>query len=172
MKSKSAVCAMGALAIGLALGSFAQAETDVSHKLLQPQDIQWGPGPAALPGGAEAAVLFGDPNKDGLFALRVRIPKDYYIAPHTHAKAEVVTILSGRFSLGMGSKANRASTQHVGAGGFVSIQPEIPHYVFADEETVLQITSTGPWGINYVDPKDDPRLNIAPRHKEGLGLQD
>jgi hypothetical protein len=29
--------------------------------------------------------------------------------------------------------------------------------VFTDEETVVQINSTGPWGINYVNPKDDPR---------------
>jgi hypothetical protein len=30
------------------------------------------------------------------------------------------------------------------------------HYAFTDEETVVQINSTGPWGINYVNPKDDP----------------
>jgi hypothetical protein len=30
------------------------------------------------------------------------------------------------------------------------------HYAFTDEETVVQINSNGPWGINYVNPKDDP----------------
>jgi hypothetical protein len=31
------------------------------------------------------------------------------------------------------------------------------HFVFFDEDTVIQLNSTGPWGLSYVDPKDDPR---------------
>jgi hypothetical protein len=31
------------------------------------------------------------------------------------------------------------------------------HYAHVDEETVVQISSTGPWGINYINPADDPR---------------
>ena len=27
----------------------------------------------------------------------------------------------------------------------------------AEEDTVVQLNSTGPWGVNYVNPKDDPR---------------
>jgi hypothetical protein len=27
----------------------------------------------------------------------------------------------------------------------------------ADEETIVQISTTGPWGLTYVNPKDDPR---------------
>ena len=42
------------------------------HTIVPPQEIKWGPAPAVLPPGAEAAVLFGDPGKEGLFALRLR----------------------------------------------------------------------------------------------------
>ena len=45
----------------------------------------------------------------------------------------------------------------------MAMPPQVAHYVFSDEETVLQITSDGPWAIDYIDPKDDPRLNVAPR---------
>jgi len=31
------------------------------------------------------------------------------------------------------------------------------HHFAAADDTVVQINSTGPWGINYVNPKDDPR---------------
>ena len=31
------------------------------------------------------------------------------------------------------------------------------HQFTADEDTVVQVNTTGPWGINYVNPKDDPR---------------
>lgn len=148
-------------------GSMAFAETAGAHRVILPQDIEWGPAPASLPAGAEAAVLYGDPSKEGMFALRVKIPKDYLIPPHTHPQAEVVTVISGEFRLGMGSKADRAAASPIAAGAFVSMPPKVAHYVFADQETIVQITALGPWAIDYLDPKDDPRLNIAPREEHG-----
>ena len=38
----------------------------------------------------------------------------------------------------------------------------VVHYVFVDEDSVIQINAMGPWDIDYVNPKDDPRLNVAP----------
>ena len=37
------------------------------HKLLTTQDIKWGLAPSSIPAGAQVAVLYGDPSKDGLF---------------------------------------------------------------------------------------------------------
>jgi hypothetical protein len=54
------------------------------HKVIQPQEVKWGPAPAALPAGAQVAVLFGDPSKQGFFAMRLKAPKGYSIAPHSH----------------------------------------------------------------------------------------
>jgi hypothetical protein len=31
------------------------------------------------------------------------------------------------------------------------------HYAFTKEEAIIQLHGMGPWGINYVNPKDDPR---------------
>ena len=28
---------------------------------------------------------------------------------------------------------------------------------FAKEETIIQVNAEGPWGINYINPADDPR---------------
>src|SRR5947207_11536500 len=66
------------------------------HKLIAPQDIKWGPAPPSVPPQAQAAVLYGDPGKEGMFAFRLKLPKDYHIAPHTHPKPEIVTVISGR----------------------------------------------------------------------------
>jgi hypothetical protein len=33
----------------------------------------------------------------------------------------------------------------------------MPHYAWFTEETVLQLHGTGPQGVTYVDPADDPR---------------
>src|SRR4051794_35802456 len=69
--------------------STAPAQTTDVHQVVSPQEVKWGPAPAVLPPGAEAAVLLGDPGKEGLFALRLKFPKGYRIAPHTHPVLEV-----------------------------------------------------------------------------------
>jgi quercetin dioxygenase-like cupin family protein len=150
------------IGVAAACGSAAVAETIDTHKVFLPQDIKWGPTPPSLPTGAEAAVLYGDPAKEGLFALRIKAPKDYRIPPHTHSKPEVITVISGKFSLGMGPAADRATVESLPAGSFSSMPPGVVHYVFVDEESVVQINATGPWDIDYVDPRNDPRLNVAP----------
>ena len=54
------------------------------HSVVTPNDVKWEAAPPVLPKGAEAAVLYGDPSKDGVFAMRVKFPAGYIIPPHTH----------------------------------------------------------------------------------------
>lgn len=146
------------IAVALAgVAATASAGTMEGHAIVSPQEIKWGPAPAALPYGAEAAVLFGDPTKEGLFALRLKLPAGYSVPPHTHPVDEVVTVISGTFNLGMGETAERSSAQPLPAGSFFALPPGTAHYVFIDAETVIQISTTGPWGLTYVNPADDPR---------------
>jgi quercetin dioxygenase-like cupin family protein len=102
-------------------------------------------------------VLYGDPSKEGLFALRLKLPKGYRLAPHTHPKPEIVTVISGTFRLGMGEIADRSKGQPLSAGSFFGFPPGMAHYAFADDDTVIQLNSTGPWALTYVNPADDPR---------------
>ena len=81
----------------------------------------------------------------------------YHIPPHTHPKPEVVTILSGTLRLGEGAIADQSKANPLPAGSFFVMSPGMRHYVYADEETVLQLNSNGPWGLTYVNEKDDPR---------------
>jgi hypothetical protein len=127
------------------------------HQVVTPQDIRWSPGPASVPRGAEMAVLYGDPVKEGPFSMRLRLPANYRIPAHSHPVPEIVTILSGTFRLGAGSEADKEKTQALPAGSFFAVQPGSPHFVYIDEVTVVQINSNGPWGINYVNPSEDPR---------------
>ncbi|MBA3510511.1 cupin domain-containing protein [Sphingomonas sp.] len=127
------------------------------HKIVAADQVSWGAGPPSLPAGAQAAVLHGDPAKEGLFVLRLKMPAGYSIAPHTHPKPEIVTVVSGAFNVGMGETADKAKAQRLAAGSFFAFDPGMAHYAHADEETVIQINSTGPWGIDYINPADDPR---------------
>ena len=108
----------------------------------------WGTGRGAL----------GDPSKEGLFVLRLKFPKGYRVAPHTHPVPEVITVLSGSFGLGMGGTADQRKAQPLSAGSFFALPPGMVHHVSIDEDnTVIQISTTGPWDLIYVNPKDDPR---------------
>jgi quercetin dioxygenase-like cupin family protein len=89
--------------------------------------------------------------------MRLKLPKDYAIPPHTHPKPEIVTVISGTFKVGMGDTADKSKATALAAGGFFAFPPGMTHFAFTDEETVIQLNSTGPWALTYVNPKDDPR---------------
>jgi quercetin dioxygenase-like cupin family protein len=139
------------------IASTAPADTMKGHTIVPPQEIKWGPAPAVLPPGAEAAVLFGDPSEEGLFVLRLKLPRGYRVAPHEHPVDEVITVISGTFRMGMGEVADQRKARPLPAGSFFALPPGMAHYVFTDEETVVQISTVGPWGLTYINPKDDPR---------------
>jgi quercetin dioxygenase-like cupin family protein len=137
--------------------SIAPAQTTDAHKIVSPQQIKWGPAPAAYPPGAQVAVLHGNPGNDGPFVTRLKFPKGFQIAPHWHPTLEVVTVISGTFRLGMGETADPGKAQALPAGSLIVLPPQMAHFASADEETVVQINANGPWGTTYVNPKDDPR---------------
>lgn len=131
---------------------------DVSdHAIHQPSEVPWQAGPSSLPEGAEFAVLEGDPSSEGYFALRIRMPDGYVIPPHWHPVQERVTVLSGAFRLGMGEAVDAQQAERLPAGSYFSLAPRMPHFAVVEGETVIQLTSVGPWQINYINPNDDPR---------------
>ena len=58
--------------------------------------LKWGPAPPVFPKGAQIAVLSGDPFKDGLYVVRLKMPANYKIAAHWHPTSEYVTIVRHR----------------------------------------------------------------------------
>jgi hypothetical protein len=127
------------------------------HLIYRPADIEWRAGPGSLAAGAEFYVLEGDPAEAGVFTMRIRMPDGFVIAPHTHVGVERVTVLSGTFHLGMGPTMERAAAQALPAGSHFSLPRGMQHYAVMEGETVIQLTSIGPWEITYVNPADDPR---------------
>jgi quercetin dioxygenase-like cupin family protein len=117
----------------------------------------WRKGPPSLPEGAMMAVLEGDPTKAGPFVFRLKIPDGYRVPPHTHPKTERVTVISGTFNIGMGDMVDDKATKPMPAGSYGYWEAGMKHFVWAKGETVLQFHGAGPWSINYVNPKDDPR---------------
>jgi len=121
---------------------------------------EWKAGPPSLPPGAQMVVLEGDPTKPGPFVFRVKVPDGYRIPLHTHPKTERVTVLQGTFHIGMADSKehmddSQAKAMKTGTYGYWAAG--MKHFVFVKGETIAQFHGDGPWIINYVDPRDDPR---------------
>ncbi|MEX2382782.1 MAG: cupin domain-containing protein, partial [Opitutales bacterium] len=127
------------------------------HALYHADEIDWHDGPDSLPEGSQIAVLEGDPTQEGFFTARLKFPADYRIPPHTHPRTERVTVLSGEFKLGMGREFDEEDTVSLSEGAFFTMPAGMEHYVQTGSETTIQLTGVGPWGIEYVNPEDDPR---------------
>ena len=127
------------------------------HGLFTPTDIKWMDAPNALPAGAKLAVLEGNPFAPGLYTMRLSMPAGYKIPPHWHGKVEHVTVISGKFNLGMGEKFDESKGNAMTVGTFGFLPPQMKHFAWASEATVIQLHGEGPWEINYVNPSDDPR---------------
>jgi quercetin dioxygenase-like cupin family protein len=82
--------------------------------------------------------------------LRLRFPKGFKVAPHTHPDSREVTILSGTFATGYGEKFNAANLRILPAGSFYTEPANVPHYIEIMEDTVLQITGIGPSGRKFL----------------------
>ena len=157
MKIASAF-AMGWIAL-CGIAPFASAG-DV-HTVIAPNDVKWGPAPDVLPPGAEAALLFGDPSKEGLFVLRLKFPAGYRVAPHIHPVDEVLTVMSGSFSMGMGENADRSKAQTLPAGSFLPFL-QAWHTTSSSTKTRSdKFTPTVRGDLVYINPKDDPRREVA-----------
>jgi anti-sigma factor ChrR (cupin superfamily) len=129
--------------------------------VVTPDKIQWGPAPAVFPPGAQFAVLAGDPAKPGPFVVRIKTPDGYRIMPHWHPTAESVTVLSGEFHVGMGDKFDESSMTTLPPESLAVVPPHHNHYAMAKGDTVVQISSTGPFKLVYVNPADDPSKGQA-----------
>lgn len=132
--------------------------SEKSHTVVPGDAVGWGPAPASLPPGAQAAVLHGSPSKEGPFVLRLKFPAGFVVPPHRHSKDELVTVISGRFSIVAGDKVDRASFRALPAASFVHLPSGLTHYAIAETESVVQINGVGPFDVNYINPKDDPRM--------------
>ncbi|MBI4564397.1 MAG: cupin domain-containing protein [Planctomycetes bacterium] len=114
-------------------------------------------GPPALPPGAQFAVLEGNPKEAEFFTMRLKLPAGYKVPPHQHPAIERVTVLSGQLHVALGDTFDPSKAKELKAGSYMKIPPRTNHYAFTKEETILQLTTIGPWEVIYVNPADDPR---------------
>ena len=124
--------------------------------LVTPEQVAWTDSPVIA--NAKGALLAGDPSKAEMTVLRVKLPPHCKHPPHTHPFSEVATVLSGRLGYGLGETFDTSKGWVLEAGTFAVVPAKRSHYIWTDdEEAIVQIQFVGPFGIEYVNPADDPR---------------
>lgn len=98
-------------------------------------------------------------DRDQVFGVFFQcVPDEGFISPHWHPNVERVTVISGTFYLGHGEEMDRDAAERLEPGSYTSMPAGMRHFAFVEGETVIQLTSVGPWKIHYINPEDDPRL--------------
>lgn len=161
MRVTASILTALALAATATLGVSARADAPATPgaMIMLPGEsaIQWSQSPPSLPHNTRISVLSGDPAKPGPFVLRLTVPADTVIAPHTHNTPESLTVLSGLIWHDMGKTIDKARGQEMSTGGFVFLPADMPHSLWtASAPAVIEVSGTGPFGLNYINPADDP----------------
>jgi hypothetical protein len=136
------------------------SEVPEGERSVPPSQVRWETPPAfaGLPEGVMIAFIDGLPPLKRPFTFQLRFPPNSGLMPHTHPATTRITVLSGKMLMGMGTEFDRSALTAIPAGQLIYDVKGTPHYVWFDEETIIQFRGMGPFGIDYLDPADDPRL--------------
>ncbi len=129
---------------------------DGKHIMINEEDLEWSDIASMAPP-AKITVIEGDLSEEEPFTFRLRLPAGYIVAPHIHPAYERVTVLKGTFHFAHGREFDRDKTMALRRGGVAIMPPGDPMFGYTEEETIIQLHGTGPWGIVYINPEDDPR---------------
>ncbi|HTA52940.1 MAG TPA: cupin domain-containing protein [Candidatus Acidoferrum sp.] len=160
-RSRLAATAIAALVSFGAAGSLGSAESRAAHPAPPdlnpnyvtyelPGQVKW----TGRAGAAETAVLMGDPSKEGLYIELVKWYPHNNSRPHFHPNDRYITVLSGTWWVGSGTKYDPDSMVAMPAGSYVVDLAKQPHYDGARDETaVIEIVGEGPATITPAEQK-------------------
>jgi len=126
-------------------------------KAIVPENIDW-KSFAALPPSVRLAVIVGQPSEPGPYVIRVKVPRGLKLMPHRHPEDRIYTVISGVFYIGLGDEFDDDKLEAYPPGAVIVLPGNTSHFHWAKSgEYVAQVNAVGPLGLEYVNPKDDPR---------------
>ena len=144
---------MRRILLGLAL--LAGSGFGQEMKIVKVEDLVWKEHPVFK--GAQTVILVGDPTKAETIVQRTKFPPHYRVPPHTHPYAEVVTVLSGNYWNSFGQSFDKSKGIELHPGSVFVLPAGHAHYTWTeDTEVIVQVNFTGPGGVTFINPADDP----------------
>jgi len=129
------------------------AASEQSHGVVTQDGLKWGP----FIGPSQMALVSGDPSQAGPFVVRVKSPAGTVIPAHWHPTDENLTVLEGKFAIGMGDAFDASKLTVMERGDFIEMPAKMHHFAKAVTDTVVQLHGIGPFAVTFVNPADDPR---------------
>ncbi len=140
------------IAIVFAGGSAGAAKERPGFIRVTSSDVHW----QDIPGGhgAQEAVLFGDPDKPGMYVVRVKFPPHVMDLPHWHPNDRFVTVLEGVWYTGTGDTFDPSVAVPLKSGSFMVHPAKAVHWdgSAGSETVIVQIIGYGPGTSTQVDP--------------------
>ena len=140
--------------VALLAGTTASSQTRSiplsEFKNIQPEEM--------TPTRGSQVVLFGDPNKPGLYVVQITFKAGTGSRPHFHDQDRLVTVVKGTWYVHLGPESDTYAPEKMTAmkaGSFVYHQAFGHHYDGAHEEdAVVRIVGMGPVKtVNLEQPK-------------------
>lgn len=131
----------------------AHAQDPAGNVFHDGEALPWG----ELNNGVRMLPLYGDPYAAGEeFAFRLEVHPGFAMGPHTHPVTEHLTVLSGRFHVGLGETEDREAAKAYGPGSYMAIAAGQPAYMWVEEVTVIQVHGVGAFSTQFIEPPGGP----------------
>jgi len=122
---------------------------DVVELVTSVGEIEFQPVPGLV--GVETALLFGNPDEAGPYAIRVRVAEGVLTPPHFHDQDRQITVIEGDWAFGLGSIRTCDDSLTVEAGGVAFHPAGVVHFDGScGGSVVVQINGVGPVNTTLV----------------------
>lgn len=137
------------LAVGTGLAQ--DQHRDFGFVYMQPADMEFVTNPDYS--NVSSAVLYGDPAKEGIYVMRLRVGAGVIFPPHYHDQDRHVTVIAGVWAFGTGDSGECEDTKPLAAGSYAMHPKGAVHYDGAcgNEQIEVQIIGMGPVGTFGVE---------------------
>jgi quercetin dioxygenase-like cupin family protein len=147
--------AFGSCVIGASLlagGSSSAAKEKADFVRITPADLHWKDIPDGH--GAQASTLLGNPEKSGMYVIRVKFPPHVMDRPHWHPNARYVTVLEGTWYTGTGNTFDISRAIPLKPGSVMLHPAKAVHWdgSAGNETVIVQILGEGTGESTLVDP--------------------
>lgn len=136
------------LALFASLPVAALSAQQSSGRVHDADSLQWRPAGA----GAEMAVVDGNPQGAGDFAIAIRFAAGGMIPPHFHPNDTRVVVVRGLVRVGFGDEPDTVHARVIGPGGYAVIPANAHHLEAGKTDAMVIIYGVGPLKTTMVKP--------------------
>ena len=134
-----AACVLAAASVAVAADNY--SVPDPSHIVFSaPKDVKWKMGT-----GSDQAVIFGDPDKPGLYGILIRWHPGQFSRPHFHNTDRYAYVISGTWWVSSSDTYDLSKTYPMPVGSVVTDLANTEHFDGAkDGDALLELVGMGP----------------------------